>query len=158
MCLFAIIAYNDGKVAPCCASHSWSDAVAIAGVASTTSVIFSTPAEITTSWKPDATAIIPCLKASPPDAHAASTLVVGIGLRPMWSEISAAICSWSTNKPEDIFPTYIASISSPSTSASITAFTPASAIKSLKDESHNSPNLVCETPIIATSLIITPTF
>ena len=49
ICLFAIIAYNDGNVAPCCASHSWSDAVAIAGVASTTSVIFSTPAEITTS-------------------------------------------------------------------------------------------------------------
>ena len=49
MCLLAIIAYKDGKVAPCCASHSLSDAVAIAGVASTTSVIFSTPAEITTS-------------------------------------------------------------------------------------------------------------
>ena len=49
MCLLAIIAYNEGKVTPCCASHSLSAAAAIAGVASTTSVIFSTPAAITLS-------------------------------------------------------------------------------------------------------------
>ena len=98
--------------------------------------------------------MIPCLNARPPDAHAASTLVVGTGFKPTWSEIKAAMCSCSTNKPEDMFPTNIASISSPSILASTIAFIPASAIKSLKDESHNSPNLVCETPIIATSLII----
>ena len=34
----------------------------------------------------------------------------------------------------------------------------ACAIKSLNDESHNSPNFVCETPIIATSLIFKPPY
>ncbi len=102
--------------------------------------------------------MIPCLNANPPDAQAASTLVVGIGLRPTWSEISAAMCSCSTNSPEDMFPTYIASMSSPPISASIIAFKPASAIKSLNEESHNSPNFVCETPIIATSLILKPPY
>ena len=102
--------------------------------------------------------MIPCLNASPPDAQAASTLVVGTGLRPTWSEISAAMCSCSTKSPEDMFPTNIASISSPSIPASTKAFTPASAIKSLKDESHNSPNFVCDTPIIATSLIFKPPY
>ena len=63
------------------------------------------------------------------------------------------MCSCSTKSPEDMFPTNIASMSAPSISASTKAFTPASAIKSLNDESHNSPNFVCETPIIATSLI-----
>ena len=102
--------------------------------------------------------MIPCLKARPPDAQAASTLVAGIGLRPTWSEISAAMCSCSTKRPEDIFPTNIASMSIPSMLASSIAFIPASAIKSLKEESHNSPNLVCETPIIATSLIFKPPY
>ena len=124
----------------------------MAGVGSTTSVIFSTPAVMTMSWKPDATAIIPFLKARPPDAHAASILAHGMGVKPEWSAINDAMCSCSTKRPADMFPTYMASSSSPSMFASLIAFIPASVIMSLKDTSQSSPNLVCETPIIATSL------
>ena len=44
--------------------------------------ILETPPATTTLWIPDATAIIACRRATPPEAHAASTRVHGIGTNP----------------------------------------------------------------------------
>lgn len=47
------------------------------------------------------------LRATPEEAHAASTLVAGIGRRPAQSDIMGATCAWCSND-SDICPTYSA--------------------------------------------------
>ena len=76
----AIMACRPAKVTPMPASHSAS-AVASRTLlmdTSSMSVIFSAPPTRTTSCIPDATAMTACLKATPPDAPPASTLVAGM--------------------------------------------------------------------------------
>src|SRR2546425_9002066 len=57
------------------------------------------------------------------------------------------------NFPADILPMYTASMSSERSFASWIAFSPASIPRSRKERSHNSPNSVSPTPMIATSRI-----
>ena len=73
-----------GKVIPRDTSYSLSAHMASASVTWDVGrlVIFSAPVDRTVSYTPDPTAIMPCMTARAPDAHAASTLVDGILLRP----------------------------------------------------------------------------
>src|SRR5207249_10710472 len=57
------------------------------------------------------------------------------------------------NFPADMLPMYTASMSSERSFASWIAFSPASIPRSRKERSHNSPNSVSPTPMIATSRI-----
>src|SRR3989454_3184874 len=57
------------------------------------------------------------------------------------------------NFPADMLPMYTASMSSERSLASWIAFSPASIPRSRKERSHNSPNSVSPTPMIATSRI-----
>ena len=77
--LLAIMAYSEGRVTPIPASHSASEVALRIWLmeSSSRSVIFSAPPTMTTSCIPDATAMTPCLKATPPEAPPASVLMAG---------------------------------------------------------------------------------
>ena len=95
-----------------------------------------------------------CLTAAPPLAHAASTLYAGISPRPLKSTAWAPRCSWPVNRPADMFPITIPSISEPGTPASKIVYIPASRVISLRFLSQSSPNFDIPTPAIATLLLI----
>ena len=96
-------------------------------------VSFSAPTQRTTSCAPHATACQPRWKAVAAEAHAFSTLKIGIasmptGRRSTWPRI----ISWPVTRPATAFPTYAACMSPAVADASASACVTASATSSFR--------------------------